>query len=100
MVTHGVKYNTSFYNKETPQGSGVSLDFFLERLHVRDINMNTLLVTGKNSTVRDTEFFVLVEDPGHFSPYCLLADVQPQYASEQEKLINTAVLHDSYWEIM
>lgn len=58
VATHGAKYNTSFPNKETPQGKGVSFDFILKRLHVRHKNMNTLLLVGNNSTVQDTESFV------------------------------------------
>lgn len=53
VATHGVKHNTSFHNKETPQGKGVSFDFILKTLHERDKNMNTLLVIGNNSTVWD-----------------------------------------------
>lgn len=77
VATHGAKYNTSFPNKETPQGKGVSFDFILKRLHVRHKNMNTLLLVGNNSTVQDTESFVLVKAVplGHFSPYCPILDL-------------------------
>lgn len=39
-ISNGAKYNTSFHNKETPQGKGVSFDIIFTRQHVRDKNVN------------------------------------------------------------
>ena len=48
-TTNGVKHNTGFYNKETPQGKGFSFDIISKHNLLGNKSMATLLIVAEKS---------------------------------------------------